>query len=207
MMKSATHEFLLNTIKQIVASQKFYESLVEINENFFNLKQESHIRNALLIQLNEYFFKNNLDYKTLSEYPRINNTRVDLSIVNTLSFDEVFKVELKFQLVGDYKEKSLIYRKNEIQYDFKEKKSDLFILTVIEWNDAEKLIFDKKYGLVKSLTDYNKGNSDKWEGAIKSLFNTFTASKFYEHEKIEILKPYKTAYRFYFLSKGNEESQ
>ncbi|WP_212750803.1 hypothetical protein, partial [Acinetobacter baumannii] len=78
-MKSINKEFILTTIKNIISSTDFHESLEEINENFFNLKQESHIRNVLLIYINNFFKKNYINYKALSEYPRINNTRVDLS--------------------------------------------------------------------------------------------------------------------------------
>ena len=199
-MKSITKKFILTTLKNIIASSNFHESLVEINENFFNLKQESHIRNVLLIHINNFFKKESLNYKALSEYPRFNKTRVDLSIINLECPDEIFKIELKFQLVGDYKEHCLVDRNKEITNDFQEKKSDLFILIVIEWNDDEKLAFDKKCGLEKSLINFNKGKLVNWRTAISVLFQNFHDTIVYEHKKIEILKPYKTAYQFYFLT-------
>ncbi|HFD0348773.1 TPA: DUF6508 domain-containing protein, partial [Acinetobacter baumannii] len=174
------------------------------NENFFNLKQESHIRNVLLIYINNFFKKNYINYKALSEYPRINNTRVDLSIVNLDCPDEIFKIELKFQLVGDYKPNYLIHRKNEIAYDFEEKRSDLFILIIIEWDDYEKLAFDKTCGLEKSLIHYNKGNLVNWREDIFLLFQSFQNTTLHMHKKIEISKPYKTAYQFYFLTNENK---
>lgn len=202
-MKSINKEFILATLKNIISSNKFHENLAEINENFFNLKQESHIRNILLIHINNFFKKNHVNYKALSEYPRINNTRVDLSIVNLDYLDEIFKIELKFQLVGDYKQNHLIRRKNEIAYDFQEKESDLFILIVIEWDDYEKLAFDKTCGLEKSLINYNKGNLVNWMEAISLLFQSFQNTTLHMHKKIEISKPYKTAYQFYFLTNEN----
>lgn len=203
-MKSITKEFILATLKNIVSSNNFHESLIEINENFFNLKQESHIRNVLLIHINNFFKDNSLNYKALSEHPRINNTRVDLSIVNLDYLDEIFKIELKFQLVGDYKKSYLIHRANEIAYDFQKKKSDLFILIVIEWDDYEKLDFDKKCGLEKSLINFNKGSLVNWREAISLLFQNFHDTTLHVHTKIEISKPYKTAYQFYFLTHENK---
>lgn len=203
-MKSINKEFILATLKNIISSNNFHENLAEINENFFNLKQESHIRNVLLIHINNFFKKNHINYKALSEHPRINNTRVDLSIVNLDYLDEIFKIELKFQLVGDYKQNHLIHRKNEIAYDFQEKESDLFILIVIEWDDYEKLAFDKTCGLEKSLINYNKGNLVNWREAISLLFQSFQNTTLHMHKKIEISKPYKTAYQFYFLTNENK---
>lgn len=203
-MKSINKEFILATLKNIISSNSFHESLTEINENFFNLKQESHIRNVLLIYINNFFKKNNINYKALSEYPRINDTRVDLSIVNLNYLDEIFKIELKFQLVGDYKPNHLIHRKNEISYDFEEKDSDLFILIIIEWDDYEKLAFDKTCGLEKSLIHYNKGKLVSWREEISLLFQSFQNTTLHIHKKIEISKPYKTAYQFYFLTNENK---
>lgn len=199
-MKKDIKELMLTILKNIIFSNNFYKSLLEINENFFNLKQESHIRNSLLIHLNDFFKESSLNFKAISEHPRINNTRVDLSIVDMGEIDEVFKIEFKFQLVGDYKQNHLIHRHKEITYDFQDKKSDLFILIVIEWNDHEKLAFDNKCGLGKSLINYNKGNASNWRENIKLLFNSFPDSELYEHKKIQISKPYETIYQFYFLS-------
>lgn len=199
-MKSISKESILATLKNIISSNNFHESLAEINENFFNLKQESHIRNVLLIHINNFFKKKSLNYKALSEHPRINNTRVDLSIVNLDYLDEIFKIELKFQLVGDYKQNYLIHRNNEIAYDFQEKESDLFILIVIEWDDYEKLAFDKTCGLERSLINFNKGNLVNWREAVSLLFQNFHDTTVHVHKKIEISKPYKTAYQFYFLT-------
>ncbi|RZF56738.1 hypothetical protein EXE30_00315 [Acinetobacter halotolerans] len=204
-MRKDTKELLLTALKTIVASNEFRESLLEINENFFNLKQESHIRNVLLIHINNFFKEKILNYKAISEHPRINNTRIDLSIVNLDSLDDIFKIEFKFQLIGDYKRGNIIYRKNEIAYDFNNKKSDLFILIVIEWDDSEKLKFDKACGLEKSLINFNKGNTNHWRDAINLLFSDVHTSELYEHERIEIYKPYKTLYHFYFLSQRCEK--
>jgi len=203
-VKSINKEFILPTLKNIVSSDNFHKSLVEINENFFNLKQESHIRNALLVHINNFFKIKCINYKALSEYPRINKTRVDLSIVNLDYLDEIFKIELKFQLIGDYKQNHLIHRKTEITYDFEEKESDLFILIVIEWDDYEKLAFDKTCGLEKSLINYNKGSLVNWREAVSLLFQSFQNTTVHIHKKIEISKPYKTAYQFYFLTNENK---
>ena len=61
----------MNIKNQIIKSQEFEDDLTKINKNYFNLKQESFIRNIILEKLNE-FFNIGSNYKALAEYPREN---------------------------------------------------------------------------------------------------------------------------------------
>lgn len=196
----------LDTITEVITSDIFSQNLIEINENFFNLKQESHIRNLILVQLNKTFKLSGLAYKAISEYPRINQTRVDLSIVDLNQPDKIFTIEFKFQLIGDYKNGLIPDRTKEIEYDLVQKNSDLFILIIVEWNDEQKLIFDNKYSLNTSLTRYNKGNNSNWEQSVKNLLIKFSAINNCPQEIIQIDYPYLTTYRFYFLQNPNKTS-
>lgn len=201
-MTSALSCSILDIIQETVSSASFQQRLNEINIHFFNLKQESHIRNALLIELNQYFQQQHLSYTAISEYPRINNTRVDLSIVDLETRAVIYKVEFKFQLTGDYKARDLVYRHREVEYDFIEKDSDLFVLIVIDWDDAKKREYDLSLGLLASLTQYNKGNTPTWRDTVASIFAHYPQAQFNQSEKISLTAPYPTDYHFYYLSKS-----
>lgn len=200
-MTAALSPSFLNIIQEIVHSVHFYQRLNEINLHFFNLKQESHIRNALLIELNQYFHQHDLAYSAISEYPRINNTRVDLSIVDLETRAVIYKVEFKFQLIGDYKARDLVYRHREVEYDFVEKDSDLFVLIVIDWDDMAKRAYDLSRGFVSSLTQYNKGDNQAWPETVQSIFAYYPQAEFQQSEKISLNSPYATDYHFYYLAK------
>lgn len=206
-MKTEIKELMLNTMREIIASEGFKNHLIEINENFFNLKQESHIRNTLLIHLNRFFKEKGLGYHAISEHPRVNHKRIDLSIVDMNHHDAIYKIEFKFQLVGDYKKTALNIRSGEIDYDFNEKEADLFVLIVIEWDDLEKLAYDKKSGLEKSLTLYNRGQLSKWSEEVDLLLTRFSNTEYYKNPPIELSQPYKTIYHFNFLSKSIKTAQ
>lgn len=200
-MTSALSHSFLDIIHETVSSSSFYQRLNDINLHFFNLKQESHIRNALLITLNQYFQLHNMAYTAMSEYPRINNTRVDLCIVDLTTRTVIYKVEFKFQLTGDYKARDLVYRHREVEYDFMEKNSDLFVLIVIDWDDMKKREYDQSRGLTASLTHYNKGETRTWSDTVQSIFAHYPQAQFTQSEKITLLVPYPTDYHFYYLSK------
>ena len=81
-----------NWIVETLQSTAFNKQMIIVNKNFSNLKQEGHIRNTLLILLNEMFEQQNLRYLALSEYPRINHGRTDLSLTNLCDLSIPFKI-------------------------------------------------------------------------------------------------------------------
>ena len=45
---------MFKKLLEIIRSNEFRVQLAELNDNFFNLKQEIHIRNLLLVLFNRY---------------------------------------------------------------------------------------------------------------------------------------------------------
>lgn len=82
-----------NQIIKIIDSHEFTDEITKINKNYFNLKQESFIRNGISERLNEVFNSKNTNYKALAEYPRENKTKTDLSIINIVDGLAPYKVE------------------------------------------------------------------------------------------------------------------
>ena len=46
---------MFNQLLSIIESEEFKYKLNELNDNFFNLKQELHIRDLLLALFNKYY--------------------------------------------------------------------------------------------------------------------------------------------------------
>ena len=198
-----------------------YTTINNKNKYYFNLKQEFHIRNLFLEVFNDGY-NNESNLKAISEYPRINNKRVDLSIYNK-ELNKSFCIEFKFQFSGDYK----MFKKYEdvVYNDFIKRDTSLFILIVAHWarlekskEKGEKEIYDENWGVKLGLTKYiAKGNKIEWKKNINNLFGEERIEEYNKTEKaittqnssklnkkcIKITEPYTTEYHFYFLQKKN----
>ena len=80
---------MFDKLLEIIRSDEFRVQLAELNDNFFNLKQELYIRDLLLVLFNRYHSQEG--FRAIAEYPRkpetledgrISHTRVDLSLVD-----------------------------------------------------------------------------------------------------------------------------
>ncbi|MEO5788353.1 hypothetical protein, partial [Gelidibacter sp.] len=141
-----------NQIIKIIDSQEFKDELTKINQNYFNLKQESFIRNRILEQLNYVFNNKNLNYRALAEYPRENRTKTDLSIINVNDGLAAYKIEFKYSFSKDFK-KDRDYV-NFINRDYDDRNSNMFILIVAHLDIDEKKEYDKKWGVKNGLAKY-----------------------------------------------------
>jgi len=183
-------------IKQIIQSTLFREGLERISDNYSNLKQENHIRDLILEDLNQRFEQT--FFKAFAEHPRINNTRVDLSIINQKDTSNPFKIEFKYQFSGDYKKLS-DYR-FVIRRDFEERQSDLFILVISHWDREKKRSFDNLWGIKTDLSKNIASHSD-WKDNILNSFRGFENTELKTIEKIVVQTPFRAEYYFYLLGR------
>lgn len=188
----------VNKICEIINSTEFKERMISVNNNYSNLKQENFIRNIILEELNAFFLKNSYNIKSFAEHPRINGSRVDLSIINSQNIENPFKIEFKFQFSKDGNDLENYHR--VIKKDFEYRNSDLFILVIANWDIQSKKKYDKSWNISTNLSRYISKN-DHWRQNIISSFNEFQNAKLIELEKFEIDLPYKTEYNFYILEK------
>lgn len=188
------HELIL----EIINSEKFKINLEKININYSNLKQENHIRNYILEQVNEFLSANNYSrHRAFAEHPRVNGFRVDLSIINQDEINNPFKIEFKYQFSGDNKD-MLNYLK-VIKKDFEHRSSDLFVLIIANWNKAEKEIFDDKWGITSNLSRYISKNN-VWRENIRASFQSIENTNLIETECIKLSSPYEIEYYLYVLT-------
>ena len=204
-------------IHGIIKSQEFKDYLEKINSNYSNLKQEGFIRNAILEIFNEDYADE--QYRAFAEHPRVvketqenkrkSSSRVDLSITNLNLLNEEAKpksynIELKFHFPNHRKDFSDYER--SILSEFKERNSDMFILTVANWDPKEKKEFDDKWNIKTNLSRY-LSNDNNWEQNLQKQFNevicklTDYKSDFMDIIKVEINNPYAVKYHFYIIKK------
>ena len=188
-----------NRISEIIKSKIFKNKLNFLNENYSNQKQELLIRNIILEELNEYFNSNNLsDLKAFAEHPRVDKARVDLSIVNKQDIKNPILIELKYQFTNDFKQ--LINYKGVIEKDFENRKSDMFILIISNWEKEKKKEFDIEWEISSDLSRYISKKTE-WKTNIKNTLNSFEQAELEIFDKIKIDKPYPTEYYFYNLKR------
>lgn len=184
-------------ILDIVNSISFKDHLANIHINYNNLKQENHIRNYILEQINTFLITNNYhSHRAFAEHPRINGCRVDLSIVDQQNPTHPYKIEFKYQFSGD--DNNMLKYGKIIQNDFERRSTDLFILVISNWNKKEKKIFDERWGISSNLSRYIS-NFDIWKDNIRTSFKSIENTALIETEKITLTCPYPIDYYFYIL--------
>ncbi|SQA74892.1 hypothetical protein [Capnocytophaga sputigena] len=105
-----TKEEMFDSLISIIKSKRFKRKLAKLNDNFFNLKQELHIRDLLLALFNKYHSQKGV--RAIAEHPRLEKekttreertsyTRVDLSLVDENFPKNPFKIELKYHFPKD----------------------------------------------------------------------------------------------------------
>ena len=203
---------MFEKLLKIIRSDEFRVQLAELNDNFFNLKQEIHIRNLLLVLFNRYHSQEG--FRAIAEYPRrkkpetledgrISHTRVDLSLVDREEKENPIKIEFKYHFPKD-KGGFSEYQKS-IQKHFRERESDGFILIVCDSDTNGRENFENTW--LNDETMFSKLSLDnlKWKDNLKKKFedkDLEAKSHFYE---IKVDKPFETTYHFFILERKKEE--
>lgn len=185
----------------------FVEKLSQINVNYFNLKQESFIRNTVLEYLNVFFDENSLPYRALAER-RNKNRRIDLCIVNFIS-KQTYNIEFKFHFSNDLGRPVSDHYVGYVNKDYADRGSDMFILVAVHFDMTDKLEYDSKYGIEKqnSLAKYVNEKNETWSESFRKPFYEYNAlttnscPSEIRSRVVEIPVPYTTQYHFFCISK------
>ena len=77
---------MFDKLLEIIRSDEFRVQLTELNDNFFNLKQEIQIRNLLVELFNQKYKQENeraiAEYRVRNKKVSNKNIRIDLALVN-----------------------------------------------------------------------------------------------------------------------------
>ena len=190
---------MFNQLLSIIESDEFKYKLNELNDNFFNLKQEIHIRN-LLVELFNQKHKEEGE-RAIAEY-RVPNKdiRIDLALVNKDNKENTFKIELKYHFPKD--KGGFSEYQESIQKHFEDRESNCFILIVCNSNTEERESFEKVWLFKKTIfseLSLDKNNY-KWKENLEEKFRNTADSKAYFFE-ITVEKPFETTYHFFILER------
>ena len=199
---------IFEKLLEIIRSDEFRVRLVELNNNFFNLKQELYIRDLLLVLFNKYHSQEG--FRAIAEYPRrkkpetledgrISHTRVDLSLIDRENKGNPIKIELKYHFPKD--KGGFLNYEESIQKHFTKRGSDGFILIVCDSDTKGRENFESIWLNGKTMFSNLSSDDLKWKDNLKKKFeNKDLEAKSYFHE-IKVDKPFETTYHFFILEK------
>ena len=197
---------MFKKLLEIIHSNEFRVQLAELNDNFFNLKQELHIRDLLLVLFNKYHSQEG--FRAIAEYPRkpetledgrISHTRVDLSLVDREEKENPFKIELKYHFPKD--KGGFSKYEESIQKHFTKRESDGFILIVCDSDTKGRENFESIWLNDKTIFSDLSSEDLKWKNNLKEKFeDKDLKAESYFHE-IKVDKPFKTTYHFFILER------
>ena len=201
---------MFDKLLEIIRSDEFRVQLAELNDNFFNLKQELHIRDLLLVLFNKYHSQEG--FRAIAEYPRrkkpetledgrISHTRVDLSLVDRENKENPIKIELKYHFPKD--KGGFSKYEESIQKHFKNRGSNGFILIVCDSDKDLRKKFEEKWDIETIFPKLSK-EDNIWKENLEEKFKNTADSQAYFSE-ITVEKPFKTTYHFFILERKKEE--
>ncbi|WP_314967971.1 hypothetical protein [Capnocytophaga gingivalis] len=195
---------MFEKLLEIIRSDEFRVQLAELNDNFFNLKQELHIRDLLLVLFNKYHSQEG--FRAIAEYPRksetledgrISHTRVDLSLVDREEKENPFKIELKYHFPKD--KGGFSKYEESIQKHFKNRGSNGFILIVCDSDKDLRKKFEEKWDIETIFPKLSK-EDNIWKENLEEKFKNTADSQAYFFQ-ITVDKPFKTTYHFFILER------
>ena len=198
-----TKEEMFNQLLSIIESDEFKNKLNELNDNFFNLKQEIHIRN-LLVELFNQKYKEQGE-RAIAEY-RVDpnkNIRIDLALVNKDNKENPLKNPLKIEFKYHFPEDREIKKTKSLSRYFKERtECDYLISIICNDNEETRKGFENEW-LIKNTFFANSYSKDpKWRKKIEEEFESLESeSKYLEPIEIIVEKPFKTTYHFFILER------
>lgn len=186
---------MFKQLLDIIESDEFKNKLNELNDNFFNLKQEIHIRN-LLVELFNQKYKEEGE-RAIAEY-RVDpnkNIRIDLALVNKDNKENPFKIELKYHFPKD--KGGFSEYQESIQKHFFGRNSNGFILIVCDSDRDLRKKFEEKWDIDTIFPKLSK-KDNIWKENLEEKFKRTANSQAYFFE-ITVEKPFKTTYHFFIL--------
>lgn len=191
---------MFKKLLEIIHSNEFRVQLAELNDNFFNLKQEIQIRNLLVELFNQKHKQEN--ERAIAEY-RVPNKdiRIDLALVSKNNQENAFKIELKYHFPKD--KGGFSKYEESIQKHFKNRGSNGFILIVCDSDKDLRKKFEEKWDIETIFPKLSK-EDNIWKENLEEKFKNTADSQAYFSE-ITVEKPFKTTYHFFILERKKEE--
>ena len=201
-----TKEEMFDSLISIIKSKRFKRKLTQLNDNFFNLKQELHIRDLLLALFNKYHSQKGV--RAIAEHPRLEKekttreertsyTRVDLSLVDENFPKNPFKIEFKYHFPKD--KGGFSEYQESIQKHFENRNSNGFILIVCDSDKDLRKKFEERWDVDTIFPKLSK-EDNIWKENLEDKFKNTADSQAYFFE-ITVEKPFETTYHFFILER------
>lgn len=189
---------MFEQLLSIIKSNEFKEKLNELNDNFFNLKQEIHIRN-LLVELFNQKYKEQGE-RAIAEY-RVDpnkNIRIDLALINKDNKENLLKIEFKYHFPEDRE----IKKTKSLSRYFKERtECDYLISIICNGNKHIREDYEHYWG-IETIFSGRYSEDSQWKELLEKQFNSLESeSKYLEPIEISVEKPFETTYHFFILER------
>ena len=188
---------MFKQLLSIIESDEFRVQLTELNDNFFNLKQEIHIRN-LLVELFNRYFKG--EERAIAEYRVPNkkipnkNIRIDLALVNN---NKKVLIEFKYLFPNDPQ-----IEKESLKNYFSEREECNYLIAII-CNGKEKTrnAYEADWG-IKTMFGSRYSEDSQWKKLLEKQFKSLESeSNYLKPIEITVEKPFETTYHFFILER------
>ena len=189
---------MFKKLLEIIRSDEFRVQLAELNDNFFNLKQELYIRDLLVEFFNQKYKE---DERAIAEYRKDpkKNIRIDLALVNKSSKEEIL-IEFKYHFP---KEDSQIEEESLRNYFEKRIECDYLISIICNGNEEIRKAYEDDWG-IKTMFSGRYSKDFEWKKLLEKQFESLESEN-KSLKPIEIIitvdKPFETTYHFFILER------
>jgi len=184
---------MFEKLLEIIRSDEFRVRLVELNNNFFNLKQELHIRDLLVELFNQKYKE---DERAIAEY-RVphKKIRIDLALVNKSSKEEIL-IEFKYHFPKD----SQIEKKQSLKKYFEEREECHYLISIVcNGNKEKRKQFEEKWFNKETIFADRYSGDSQWKEKLVEELKPLGRS--FDSIEIEVDKPFETTYHFFILER------
>ena len=193
---------MFKKLLEIIRSDEFRVQLAELNDNFFNLKQEIQIRNLLVELFNQKYKQENeraiAEYRVSNKKAPNKNIRIDLALVNKSSKEKIL-IEFKYHFPED----SQIKEESLRNYFEKRIECDYLISIICNGNEEIRKAYEDDWG-IKTMFSGRYSKDFEWKKLLEKQFESLESEN-KSLKPIEIIitvdKPFETTYHFFILER------
>ena len=193
-----TKEEMFDSLIKIIKSKRFKRKLAELNDNFFNLKQEIQIRNLLVELFNKKHKEKGeraiAEYRVPNKKASNKNIRIDLALVNT---NKKALIELKYLFPNDPQ-----IEKESLKNYFSEREECNYLIAIIcNGNKHIREAYEHYWG-IETIFSGRYSEDSQWKELLEKQFKSLESeSNYLEPIEITVEKPFKTTYHFFILER------
>ena len=189
---------MFKQLLSIIESDEFRVQLTELNDNFFNLKQELQIRNLLVELFNKKHKEKGeraiAEYRVPNKKASNKNIRIDLALVNS---NKKALIELKYLFPNDPQ-----IEKESLKNYFSEREECNYLIAIIcNGNKHIRKAYEHYWG-IETIFSGRYSEDSQWKELLEKQFKSLESkSKYLEPIEITVENPFETTYHFFILER------